>query len=357
MRCEIHPCDHPFPTPANMVAARSVEAWMHACPASATLLALISGGASAYLCSPAHGVTLEDVVAITRALQRAGATIRELNTVRKHVETLKGGRLAQACNAGNIEALVMSDVLGDPLDVIASGPLSPDPTTFRDALSVLDRFGLRRVARSITAHLEAGARGEHPETPKRESDLGRAVAITIVASNTLVVDDVVAVLRDAGVASVQARERVQGEARDVARELVAQARALRDRGNDAGEGFPLAACVFGGEWTVTVDAHGSHASGVGGPSQELALAALLGLAPSDRVGVATLSTDGVDGPTDAAGALVMPEHLEKASRLGVDLRAALARHDSHRALDALGVLHRTGPTGTNLNHVAVALAW
>jgi hydroxypyruvate reductase len=355
--CDIYPCDHPFPTPRNLLASRAAESWLREIPQSHTLVALNSGGASAYLCSPAPGVTLDDLIAITRALQRVGATIRDLNTVRKHIETLKGGRLAQATGANCIHALIMSDVLADPLDVIASGPFAPDPTTFADALDVLDRFALRTIAPSVTAFLEAGARGAHPETPKHPADLARTVTSTIVASNALVVRDAAAALRGAGLAHVLTQTQVQGEARDVAAAL------LRDVRHAHAQLRAPVAFIYGGEWTVTVEPPSASSpatpppTGLGGPSQELALAVLTLMHLSERIAVATLSTDGIDGPTDAAGAQVLPEHATRAHALGLNLHDALSRHDSHRALDSLGALHRTGPTATNLNHLALALAW
>jgi hydroxypyruvate reductase len=351
------PADHPLPTERNLSAAREVEAFARACEPSDVLLVLLSGGASAHLTSPVEGFSLEELRNLTRDLQRSGATIRELNSVRKHIERLKGGRLAQICPAARIECLVLSDVMGDPLDVIGSGPFAPDPTTFSDALEVLRR---RKIdAPAVQRHLEAGAAGMHPETPKPGDAITHHVRHTIIANNAKAVDAAAAAAKASNIRVDRVTYACEGEARMLGRALVESAE--RTPGNSRVPRLSLC----GGEPTVTV---GSHI-GKGGPSQELVLAAWLFAREREqhhRMWFFSYSTDGIDGPTDAAGAILGPPHvpeqlrtraiLPKASRARLsteirDLEVALARHDTYPALSHLSALIRTGPSGTNVNHI------
>lgn len=353
----VFPVDHPLPTERNIAAAREVEAFACACDPTDVLLVLLSGGASAHLTSPVDGVSLDDLRNVTRDLQRSGATIRELNAVRKHIERLKGGRLAQMCPARRIECLVLSDVIGDPLDVIGSGPLAPDPTTFSDALHILQR---RKVDSSaVQQHLAAAAAGAHPETPKPGDAIEQRVRHTIIANNATAINAVAATAKAHNIRVDRVTYSCEGEARALGRELVESA----ERTPSNSRVPRLSLC--GGEPTVTV---GSHI-GKGGPSQELVLAAWLFAREREqhhRMWFFSYSTDGIDGPTDAAGAILGPPHvpdelrtrsvLPKSSRARLsselrDLEVALARHDTSPALARLNALVRTGPSGTNVNHV------
>lgn len=344
-RVRVLACDHPWPTARNRAAAEEVRGYVRGLPADRTLLVLVSGGASAHLALPRSGVSLEDLITITRELQRAGATIEELNMVRRHCEQLKGGGLAQVCGAGRIEALILSDVIGDRPHVIASGPVSVDPTTFRDALGVLTRFGLEDSAPSVTRCLRDGEAGRQPETLKSLQGVRCRVHARIIAANRLVVEACAAEARVLGFEVAWEGHEVTGEASKVGADLIGR----------AGRGLVAHAQAFivGGE--PTVDARG--ASGVGGPSQELALAVLASSHGLARWSLLALSTDGKDGPTDAAGAIVDADTVKAAQAAGVNLDLALRQHDSHGALGRLGALVRTGDTGTNLNHVAVALRY
>lgn len=351
------PADHPLPTERNVAAAREVETFARACAPSDVLLVLLSGGASAHLTRPVDGISLEELRNLTRDLQRSGATIRELNAVRKHIERLKGGRLAQICPAAHIECVVLSDVIGDPLDVIGSGPLAPDPTTYSDALEVLRH---RKIdAPAIQQHLQAGVAGMHPETPKPGDAITERVRHTIIANNAKTVDAVAAAAKANNIRVDRVTYACEGEARALGRALVESAE--RTPGNSRVPRLSLC----GGEPTVTV---GSHI-GKGGPSQELVLAAWLFAREREqhhRMWFFSYSTDGIDGPTDAAGAILGPPHvpdelrtrsvLPKSSRARLsselrDLEVALARHDTYPALSRLNALIRTGPSGTNVNHV------
>jgi hydroxypyruvate reductase len=336
-------CDHPFPTARNVDAAGEAANLVRSARTSDTLIVLISGGGSAHLTLPAAGLSVDDLAAVTRLLQRAGATISDLNCVRKHCEQLKGGRLAALSGAGHLVSYILSDVLGDKLDVISSGPTAPDPTTYSRALEVLARFGLRESVPAVTVHLQRGAAGEIDETPKPGDPAFARVTNTIIASNRIVVDAVADAARSLGFVIAGVEQAVEGEAADVGRALAAKAAALA----------PGSCWVLGGETTVTV----GERAGVGGPSQELALAAAAALDGAPGVAMLTFSTDGRDGPTDAAGALVTGQTCTQARALGLDTAKALGDHDSHTLLDTLGALMRVPPTGTNLNHFAVLLRY
>jgi len=343
---KVFPADHPLPTARNLEAADAIERFIRLLDPSRTLLVLISGGGSAHLCAPWEGLTLDDLAEVTEQLLRAGATIDQLNAVRKHCERLKGGRLAAITAASGVRvcALVLSDVLGDPLDTIASGPLVPDPTTFADALDALNSMGLVQQCSAIAAHLERGVAGQIPETPKPGSPVFDRVRHTIIANNDSAVDSAASVCEDHGLRIIDRRTGVRGEASTIGREL---ARALI--GASKTKRTPIA-IIWGGETTVRV----GSATGSGGRNQELALACAIELAGHQGVAAMTLATDGIDGPTDAAGALVTGQTMDHAASLGIDLPNALACHDSHTVLSKLKALIRTGPTGTNINDVAVA---
>ncbi len=346
--------DHPIPTARNVAAAERVREFVRGMAAEESLLVLLSGGASAMLCLPREPLTLGDIAAVTEALLRAGAPIEELNAVRKHCEALKGGGLAAArggwggCGAGRVVTRVLSDVLGDRLDVIGSGPTAPDPTTFADALAVLERRGVLEAAPAVTALLRRGAAGGEPETVKPGDPLWARVENRVIGNNRLAVDAAAAACRAAGYAVVGWREGVEGEAAVVGRDLAAEARRLA---NENGEGGGRRAIVWGGETTVTV----GDATGLGGRNQELALAAAVELEGVEGITVLSLATDGRDGPTDAAGGIVDASTAGAIRAAGIEPGEALARHDSHRALAAAGALVTTGPTGTNVNDVMVAL--
>ncbi len=343
---EVLPADHPLPSHRNLQAARRVEAFMDRLGEQDTLLALISGGGSAHLCSPVPPLTLDDLRRATDALLRAGATIQELNAVRKHAERLKGGNLARLAFPARVHCLVVSDVMGDRLDTISSGPFAPDPTTYADALEALRTHGLLDLVPALTRHLEAGLAGRHPETPKVGDPCFARVESHIIASNAQVVRACAAALRETGYEVLEERTQCTGQAGELGRRLARRA-------IDAARNSPrrAMAIVMGGE--TTVDTKG--ASGLGGRMQELALAAAVEIEGEPGITVLAVATDGIDGPTDAAGAVVDGKACARMRARGVDPRRALESHDSYHALDAARSLLRTGPTGTNVNDIAVAL--
>jgi glycerate 2-kinase len=347
-RIELIEAGHPVPDERGVAAAWRLRALAERAGLEDLVLFLVSGGGSALTPAPAPPVTLADKQTLTRLLLAAGATINELNAVRKHCSLLKGGQLARAAAPARVHALLLSDVIGDPLAVIASGPTAPDPSTFADALAILDRFRLgARVPASVRARLEAGVRGELPETPKSDDPLFARVINTVIGNNQLVVDAAAARARALGFAPHVLTRALAGEARAVAKDLVALARAIA-----SGRG-PVAApacLIAGGETTVTVSG-----SGRGGRCQEFALAAALEIEGTEAMAVLAAGTDGSDGPTDAAGGIVDGSSAARARAMGLDPRARLDDNDSHPLLARIGDLLVTGPTNTNLLDVYLVL--
>jgi hydroxypyruvate reductase len=324
---------------------------VHGLTADDVVVVLLSGGASALLPAPVSGLTLEDKAAVTSLLMRAGADITELNTVRKHLSRLKGGGLARAAAPARVVTLVLSDVVGDDLSTIASGPTVPDPTTYADARRILDDRGIASaVPASARRHLEAGQRGEIPETPKPRDPIFRRVRTCLVGSNRISVQAAAREARRQGLRPLVLTTRLEGEAREVARALVAILRECVESGAPAA---PPVCLLAGGETTVTV-----RGAGRGGRNQEMAVAAaeLLASFPVEAV-VAALATDGVDGASEAAGGVADRTSVARARALGLAPPAAfLAASDSNAFLGPLGDLIVTGPTGTNVVDLAVLLA-
>ena len=341
---EIHGTGHPVPDAAGVAAARRVIEFVQSMREADLLLFLLSGGGSSLLPLPAEPVSLADKAEVTSLLLASGADITEINTVRKHLSAIKGGRLAARCR-GAIETLAVSDGVGDPLAFIASGPTVPDPTTFAEALSVLERYRLLdRVPRAARGMLEDGAAGRIEETPKALPERHRAA---VIASNRLAVDAAADEARRRGFAPRVLTTSLTGEAREAGMRIAAAARAASSGGRQR---TPAACLIWGGETTVTL-----RGSGKGGRNQEIALAAAIGLAGLDGVLVASFATDGKEGNTDAAGAYASGGTMAAGARAGLDARAALAANDTHAFLEAAGELIVTGPTGTNVNDITLAL--
>ena len=346
-----HLGDHPLPTARNIAATNAliqyIERYKQSTPHAAPVVLLLSGGASALLTLPDDSIPLDEYRALTQSLLRAGADIHQLNCVRKHAERLKGGRLARLLSPRPVHALILSDVIGDDLSVIGSGPLSPDPTTFQDALAVLQQFGVSPA--SVHAFLESGQRGDHAETPKPGDPIFQNVTTEIIANNETAVLAAADAARSLGFRVAQTRTGITGDAAGVGRQIALEVAA-------SPPDKPTAS-ILGCETTVDV----GDASGIGGPSTEVALAAALELErqpdPLSHVLIATFATDGVDGPTDAAGAIATASTPEQARHIGLDPHLALSNHDSHTLFNRLGTLIRTGPTGTNVNDIVLAFAY
>lgn len=341
-RVQIVEAGHPLPDGRGMAAARRIEDLLQDAHADDLVFCLISGGGSALLTSPASGIALADLQQLTGQLLRSGAPIQRINGLRKHLETLKGGGLARLAAPARVITLILSDVVGDPLDAIASGPTVPDPTTYADAWETLEQFGLLESAPpAIRTRLQRGLRGEIAETLKPGDPIFARVEHRLVGSNALAAEAAAEKARSLGWNAAVLTTRREGEARAVGAELAGLARQVLQSGRP----LPAPAClILGGETTVTV-----RGNGKGGRNQEVALGAASGLAGLEDVLVVSLATDGGDGPTDAAGALANGESLARASALGLDPRAALRENNAYPFFEALGDLLRPGPTRTNVN--------
>jgi glycerate 2-kinase len=347
---EVVEAGHPLPDAAGAAGTQRMAALLAGLTERDLVLAVLSGGASALTTLPAEGLTLADLKATTDLLLRCGATIGELNTVRKHLCQVKGGDLARRAAPARVIGLVLSDVVGDPLDVIASGPTAPDPTTFGNAWAVFERHGLLgRLPEAVRGRLRAGLEGAVPETPKPGDPLFDRVHNTVVGSNRLAAEAAVEAARRQGLHGLLLSTFVEGEARQVARVAAALAREMVAFDRPA----PRPAClVWGGETTVTV-----RGAGRGGRNQELALAAALALEGLPGVLLVALGTDGTDGPTDAAGAVATGDTVRRARALGPDPAAHLEANDAYPLFEALGDLIITGPTGTNVNDLLFLFAF
>jgi hydroxypyruvate reductase/glycerate 2-kinase len=336
------------PTPAGVAGSEEMLQLLASAGPDDVAVCLLSGGGSALLPAPAEGITLADKQTVTKLLHRSGATIDEMNCVRKHLSRVKGGRLAEAFRGKFLLSLIISDVVGDPLDVIASGPTAPDPTTFADALAVLDKFDLRnRVPPGVVRHLERGAAGEIPETPKQADP---RVENHIVGSNRLALAAAELKATGLGYRVWNAGSQIVGETRDAA---IAQAELAMKIRYDGEPVKPPACLLSGGETTVTLGDN----PGKGGRNQEFVLAAMIQLGASglDRLTILSSGTDGEDGPTDAAGAVADAKTWTAAWAHELDPDDSLRRHDAYPFFDKLGGLMRTGLTGTNVMDVRVIL--
>jgi glycerate 2-kinase len=341
---ELNECGHPVPDERGVRGAQRIAEIATAAGVDDLVICLISGGASALLPLPAPPVTLDEKQTVTKLLLASGATIHEINAVRKHISLIKGGQLARMAYPARVLALILSDVIGDDPDVIGSGMTAPDLSTFARARAVLETYGLLESApASIRQRLEKGARGEIPETPKPGDPVFERVENLIVGSNRLAVETAASRARELGFRTMILSTLVEGETREIARMHAAIAREI------ALYGRPLArpACLIsGGETTVTL-----RGKGLGGRNQEFVLAAAIGIAGLDRTVVLSGGTDGTDGPTDAAGAIADGHTLARA----VDAEQYLAANDSYHFFEKLGDLLITGPTNTNVMDVHVIL--
>ena len=331
---------HPVPDEAGEQAAREMLGAARAIKSVDLLLALISGGGSALLSLPAEGISIGDLRKVTQDLLRSGATIQEINAVRKHLSLIQGGWLAAACKAP-VLTLIISDVTGDDPTHIASGPCAPDPTTFQEAVDVLNRFDVK-PPRAVLEHLICGLRGEREETPKPGSKVFEHVENRVIATARGSLEAAAALFRENGIEPVILGDSITGEAKEVAKVMAAIAREIRRHGSPF---KPPVALLSGGECTVTVRGTG----GRGGRCGEFLLALGLELAATADVHAIAADTDGIDGSEDNAGALLAPDTLARARAQGLDARKFLAANDSYGIFSALGDLVVTGPTRTNVN--------
>jgi glycerate 2-kinase len=339
---------HPSPNPDSAAAGEAALELAQESRDRGGLLVLLSGGASAMLVAPVHGITLAEKVDTTTRLMHAGAAIHELNCVRKHLSRIKGGKLAAA--AGRTITLALSDVhapVADDPSVIGSGPTVPDDTTFADALEIVTRYGIPLPA-SVRAHLERGAIGRADETIKSGDRRLDASIFTLVGNRLMAVEGAARAAESAGYQVVVFRDPTTGEARDAARRFVAAAA-------ETARNATQPTCIIGsGETIVTV-----RGTGLGGRNQEFGLAGGTWLSLIETGGrravLASAGTDGIDGPTDAAGVVVDAETMSRGAAAGVDLHEALDNNDAYHFAAAAGALITWGPTGTNVGDLHVLL--
>jgi hydroxypyruvate reductase len=333
---------HPVPDQAGIHAAQEIAELCHNATKDDLVICLISGGASALLPSPVAGITLEEKQATTQLLLACGATIHELNCVRKHLSALKGGQLAHLAYPATLETLILSDVIGDPLDVIGSGPTVPDSSTFADAWEILYKHRLTgKIPGSVRHHLEQGVNFRIPETPKPGDKVFRKLRNQLVGSNRLSLVAAQAKAKELGYKPLLLSTSLDGEASEAAKTFAAIAREVRASGNPAKAPVALLA---GGETTVALSNH----HGLGGRNQEMALAAAIGIEKLERVVFLAAGTDGTDGPTEAAGAFATGSTMSRAASIEFDAHEFLARNDSYHFFKPLDDLLVTGPTGTNV---------
>ena len=338
---------HPVPDDHGLQATEEVFKLVHAADARTLIITLISGGGSALLVAPQDGISLADKQQTTSILLKAGADIFELNTVRKHLSRVKGGRLAEVAYPAKVVSLILSDVIGDRLDVIASGPTAADPTTYREALEVLCRYQLsERVPQPVIDLLRRGDRGELPETPKAGSPFLAGVENLIIGSNRQTLAAAARSAQELGYAVKILADDQAGEAREVGRQLAHQ--ALAALGGKPGD--KRLCLLSGGETTVIV-----RGQGKGGRNMELALAFAMAIEGVHGITLLSAGTDGSDGPTDAAGAIVDGSTIAKARKLGIDPQAYLDDNNSYGFFKRCGGLLISGATGTNVMDLQIVV--
>lgn len=339
---------HPIPDENGVRASEDLIHVLRATSREDLVVGLISGGGSALLTAPAESLSLKDKQEATEALLKSGASIHEINPIRKHMSRVKGGRLAEIAYPSTMISLILSDVVGDSLETIASGPTAPDPTTFADCVRILDRYGLRdRITAAVSALIESGVRGQIAETPKPGDPVFDNVANIIVGNNRLALRAAKNAAETLGYDVTVLDEFAEGEAAAIAVRHAEIAKRMMQFGDRAARPVCI---ISGGEATVTV-----RGDGVGGRNQEFALAMALEISGIEGIVALSGGTDGTDGPTDAAGAIVDGATVERGLNGGVDAQACLARNDSYGFLRQTGDLLITGPTFTNVMDVRLLL--
>jgi glycerate-2-kinase len=346
-KIRVYEAGHPVPDANGLRATGEIFNLVQKADTRTLIITLISGGGSALLVAPQEGISLADKQQTTTLLLKAGADIFELNTVRKHLSRIKGGRLAEAAYPAKVVSLILSDVIGDRLDVIASGPTAPDPTTYGEALAVLDRYHLNnQVPPPVLDLLRRGYRGEVPETPKADSSFFRKVENLIVGSNRQALAAAARRARELDFEGDILADDQMGEASEMGRRLARQALTAAN----SQQGNARLCLLAGGETTVTV-----RGQGKGGRNMELALAFAMEIEGAPDITLLSAGTDGGDGPTDAAGAIVDGSTVTKARELGIDPQAYLDDNNSYDFFKQVGGLLVTGPTGTNVMDIQIVL--
>ncbi len=348
-KIEVFEAGHPVPDENGLRGTEKIIKLLKDADEDSLILCLISGGGSALLVSPYEDILLHDKQRVTELLLKAGADINELNTVRKHISMVKGGKLAEIAYPARVISLILSDVIGDRVDVIASGPTAPDSTTYTDALNVIDKFGLsEEIPERVMKILRRGREGLIPETPKDNSPVFRNVKNIIIGNNLMALKTAREYAEEMDYKADIIATDISGEARDVGRWLADKVKELKD---SRVQKFKNPLCLIsGGETTVTV-----KGNGLGGRNMELALAFAIEIEGIDGITFLSAGMDGMDGPTDAAGAIVSGETVKTAKALGLDPMKYLEDNDSYNFFKEIDSLLITGPTGTNVMDIQITL--
>jgi len=347
-RIKIQEASHPVPDTRGLDAARDIYRLAVRADRDTLVICLLSGGGSALLPLPVDGVSLEDKQESTRILLACGATIHEINSIRKHLSVIKGGGLAGAVYPATLVTLILSDVVGDNLDVIASGPCVPDPSTFADCMTIFTKYGIeKKIPGSVYNHIRAGLAGKVAETPKADQEIFKRNRNIIIGRNFDALEEAKEKAKSLGYNTLLLSSSIEGETREVAACHMAIARETALSGNPL---TPPACLLSGGETTVTI-----RGKGKGGRNQEFVLAAAQHIAGIKKIVILSGGTDGTDGPTDAAGAVADETTLQRAGELGMDPRQFLEENDSYHFFDKLGDLLKIGPTNTNVMDLRIIL--
>ena len=347
-KIHIREASHPFPDKRSEQVGKDILKLVCSLTRDDLLIVLLSGGASSLLVATVEHIPLAVKQKTTKLLLRSGASIQEINVVRKHLSAIKGGRLAEATSA-TIIGLMLSDVLSDDVSIIGSGPTAPDPSTFKEAKMILQSYELwKRIPHNVRTRIQKGMRGAEPETPKPGNPLFRRVSNHVIGNNHLAVECIAKTANSIGLHPAILSTALTGEAREVGKMVGKIAKQVRT----SGQPISHPAClIWGGELTVTVKGNGK-----GGRAQEFALSAAQEIAGLSKIFVAGFGTDGTDGPTDVAGAVVDGQTLLRAKKKGLDAAKFLKRHDSYSFFNKTGGHIMTGPTGTNVNDIYLMMA-
>ena len=339
---------HPVPDKNGMQGAGEILNLVKGTSKNDLVFCLISGGGSALLVLPAEGITLKDKQDTIKILLSCSATIHEINAIRKHTSGIKGGRLTKAAYPGNMVSLILSDVVGDDLDVIASGPGVPDPSTFEECMEIFEKYKItNNIPKSVVSHIRKGASGKVPETPKEGDQVFKNTYNLIIASNMEAINAAKQESKKLGYTTLVLSSMIEGETRDVAKVHTAIAKEILKTGNP----IPPPACILsGGETTVNITG-----SGLGGRNQEFVLAAAIDIAERKNIVVLSGGTDGGDGPTDAAGAIADTNTFKRAENMDLNPLNFLLNNDSYHFFKQLDDLLITGPTNTNVMDLRIML--
>lgn len=345
-RIALNQASHPIPDESGLKGTEKIVELISEAQDDDLVFCLISGGGSALMPLPAANITLQDKQRLTESLLRSGISIDEVNVVRKHISLIKGGQLAKLAYPATLISLILSDVVGDPIDNIASGPTAPDNSTFEDAINVLKKYKLwEATPESIKYHLKAGLKGKIPETPKQGDKVFNKTYNIIVGSNRVAALAACTEAKKLGFNTLLLSTMIEGEARHVGRTLAGVIKEISASDHPVKKPATL---IAGGETTVTVTGQG-----IGGRNQELVLSASLKIGKLKGTAIASIGSDGVDGPTDAAGAIADGQTLIRAHQMNLNPEEFLRNNDSYSFFSKLGDLIFTGPTGTNVNDITV----